>query len=70
MERYVDYLRRHPDSEEWRHILSKITNKESYLFRANAQFEALADTILGEIAGRRRQDRELDLAPAGGPIGG
>jgi len=36
-ERYIDYLRRHPDSEEWRHILSKITIKESYLFRAHAQ---------------------------------
>jgi chemotaxis protein methyltransferase CheR len=64
VERYVDYLRRHPDSEEWRHILSKITNKESYLFRANAQFEALADTILGEIAGRRT-DRRLKVWCAG-----
>jgi len=57
VERYIDYLRRHPDSEEWRHILSKITIKESYLFRSHAQFEALADTILGEIAGRRADQR-------------
>jgi chemotaxis protein methyltransferase CheR len=57
VERYIDYLRRHPDSEEWRHILSKITIKESYLFRAPAQFEALVDTILGEIAGRRSERR-------------
>ncbi len=57
VERYIDYLRRHPDSEEWRHLLSKITIKESYLFRARAQFEALADTILGEIAGRRTDQR-------------
>jgi len=57
VERYIDYLRRHPDSEEWRHILSKITIKESYLFRAHAQFEALADAILGEIAGRRANRR-------------
>ena len=53
VERYIDYLRRHPDSEEWRHILSKITIKESYLFRAHSQFEALENTILGEVAGRR-----------------
>lgn len=53
LERYVDYLRRHPESEEWRHLLSRITIKESYLFRAYAQFEALANTILREIAGRQ-----------------
>lgn len=64
VERYVDYLRRHPDSEEWRHILSKITIKESYLFRANAQFEALVGTILSEIA-RRRTDRRLKVWCAG-----
>jgi chemotaxis methyl-accepting protein methylase len=63
-ERYIDYLRRHPDSEEWRHILSKITIKESYLFRAHAQFEALVDTIFGEIAGRRA-DRRLRVWCAG-----
>jgi chemotaxis methyl-accepting protein methylase len=64
VERYIDYLRRHPDSEEWRHILSKITIKESYLFRAHAQFEALVDTILGEIA-ERRADRRLRVWCAG-----
>lgn len=64
LERYVDYLRRHPDSEEWRHLLSKITIKESYLFRANAQFEALADTILFEIADRN-PDRQLRVWCAG-----
>jgi chemotaxis methyl-accepting protein methylase len=64
VERYIDYLRRHPDSEEWRHLLSKITIKESYLFRAHAQFEALVDTILGEIAGRR-SDRRLRVWCAG-----
>lgn len=57
VERYIDYLRRHPESEEWRHILSKITIKESFLFRAVAQFKALENTILGEIAGRRTKRR-------------
>ena len=64
LERYVDYLRRHPDSEEWRRLLSKITVKESYLFRANAQFEALAATILDQIAERHR-DRRLRTWCAG-----
>ena len=53
VERYADYLRRHPDSEEWRHILSKITIKESYLFRAQAQFDALSNTVFNEISARR-----------------
>ena len=57
VERYIDYLRRHPESEEWRHILSKITIKESFLFRAVAQFKALENTILGEIAGRQAKRR-------------
>ena len=64
VERYVDYLRRHPDSEEWRHLLSKITVKESYLFRAQAQFEALAGSVLDEIADRRA-DRNLRVWCAG-----
>jgi chemotaxis protein methyltransferase CheR len=57
VESYVDYLRRHPDSEEWRHILNKITNKESYLFRAHAQFEALSNILLSEVAERRSDGR-------------
>lgn len=64
LDRYVDYLRRHPDSEEWRHVLSKITIKESYLFRAHAQFDALATTILDELADRRA-DRRLRVWCAG-----
>lgn len=57
MDRFVDYLRRHPDSEEWRHILSRITIKESYLFRAKAQFDALSSDVLSEMAGRRPEKR-------------
>jgi chemotaxis protein methyltransferase CheR len=64
IERYISYLRRHPDSEEWRHLLSRITIKESYLFRGRAQLDALADTILGEIADRRL-DRRLRVWCAG-----
>jgi chemotaxis protein methyltransferase CheR len=57
MDRFVDYLRRHPDSEEWRPILSRITIKESYLFRAKAQFDALATEILNEMAGRGKRQK-------------
>jgi chemotaxis protein methyltransferase CheR len=64
VERYVDYLRRHPDSDEWRHILSKITIKESYLFRAQAQFEALSNTVLNEIS-QRRSGRRVKIWCAG-----
>jgi chemotaxis protein methyltransferase CheR len=64
IDRYVDYLRRHSDSEEWRHLLSRITIKESYFFRALAQFEALANRVLPEIAEPGRE-RELKLWCAG-----
>lgn len=63
-EGYADYLRRHPVSEEWRHLLSKITIKESYLFRAKDQFDALTAAILEETADRR-QDRRLRVWCAG-----
>lgn len=64
VDRYIDYLRRHPDSEEWRHLLSEITIKESYLFRGKAQFDALDSTILGEMAERGR-GRQLRVWCAG-----
>jgi chemotaxis methyl-accepting protein methylase len=64
VEQYVDYLRRHPDSEEWRRLLSRITVKESYLFRAHAQFEALSNTLFDEIVSRR-DDRRLRVWCAG-----
>jgi chemotaxis protein methyltransferase CheR len=64
IDRYLEFLRRHPESDEWRHLLSKITIKESYLFRALAQFEALAKVVLPEIA-QRGHDPELKLWCAG-----
>jgi chemotaxis protein methyltransferase CheR len=64
VDRYIDYLRRHPDSEEWRHLLSEITIKESYLFRGRAQFDALNSTILGEMA-KRERGRQLRVWCAG-----
>jgi chemotaxis protein methyltransferase CheR len=64
IDRYLDYLRRHPDSDEWRHLLGRITIKESYLFRALAQFDALANVVLPEIV-RRGHEGELKLWCAG-----
>jgi chemotaxis protein methyltransferase CheR len=64
IEHYVDYLRRHPDSEEWRRLLSRITVKESFLFRALAQFQALQDRILNRMA-ERRSERRVRVWSAG-----
>lgn len=50
---YLELLRGHPDSKEWRLLLGRITIKESCLFRGPSQFEALARTILPELAARR-----------------
>ncbi len=44
-ERYIDYLRRHPDSEEWRHILSKITIKESSQPRCGCGLSETGGTV-------------------------
>jgi chemotaxis protein methyltransferase CheR len=49
VEEYLDELRRHPNSEEWRRLLSQITIKESYLFRGQAQFERLQSTVIPEL---------------------
>jgi len=54
---YLELLRGHPDSKEWRLLLGRITIKESCLFRGPAQFEALARTILPELAARCEDGR-------------
>ncbi len=52
---YVDALRRDPDSDEWRILLSRVTVKESSLFRAPQQFTCLSESIIPELvdSGRR-----------------
>ncbi|RLE35888.1 MAG: hypothetical protein DRJ61_02090 [Acidobacteria bacterium] len=52
---YVDALRRNPDSDEWRVLLSRVTVKESSLFRAPQQFKCLSENIIPELvdSGRR-----------------
>jgi len=46
---YLEELRRHPESAEWRRLLSRITIKESYLFRGQAQLEILRSTVIPEL---------------------
>ena len=46
---YVDALRRDPDSSEWRVLLSRVTVKESSLFRAPQQFRCLRESIIPEL---------------------
>jgi chemotaxis methyl-accepting protein methylase len=57
VEGYLEDLRRHPNSEEWRRLLSRITIKESYLFRGQAQFEVLQSTVIPELVERGREHR-------------
>ena len=64
IEGYVHSLQRHGDSAELRHLLGLITIKESYLFRGQAQFDALADTILSELSASRPH-RQLRVWCAG-----
>ena len=64
VEGYLSDLRRHPNSDEWRRLLSRITIKESYLFRGQGQFDALKSTLVPEIIERRR-DRHLRVWCAG-----
>jgi len=61
---YLDDLRRNPSSDEWRRLLSRITIKESYLFRGQAQFEILKSTVIPEMIDRGR-DRHLRVWCAG-----
>ena len=64
IEQYMDLLSVRPDSPEWRHLLARITVKESYLFRGPAQFAALGSTILDEFS-VIRPDRRLRVWSAG-----
>jgi len=63
-EEYLDMLTVRSDSPEWRHLLARITVKESYLFRGRGQMDALSHTILEELAAIRR-DRRLKVWCAG-----
>jgi chemotaxis methyl-accepting protein methylase len=62
---YVTLLRGRPDCDEWRYLLSRITIKESQLFRGRAQFDALTATIIPEIVGDPRTSGPLKVWCAG-----
>lgn len=52
---YVDALRRNPESDEWRVLLSRVTVKESSLFRAPQQFRCLSESIIPELVASGRK---------------
>lgn len=65
-----DYIRLLADDargegEEWRRLVLRITNGESYFFRDHGQMALLRETILPEIIERRRHERRLRIWSAG-----
>ncbi len=54
---YLARLRAKPESREWRHLLGRITVKESRLFRGRPQIEAFAQRIVPEIVAGRGSGR-------------
>jgi chemotaxis protein methyltransferase CheR len=51
---YYDFLKSHPERMvEFQKLLDGVTTGETYFFRGKAQFRALIDDILPEIAGRK-----------------
>lgn len=62
---YVSRLRSHRDGPEWQALLTRITVKESYLFRAPQQLRALADDLLPRLLANRPADRTLRVWSAG-----
>lgn len=57
IEQYMDLLSVRADSPEWRHLLARITVKESYLYRGPAQIAAFGSTILEEFTAIRPNRR-------------
>ncbi len=56
---YVESLRRDPDSDEWRVLLSRVTVKESSLFRAPQQFRCLSESIIPELVASGRNSLRI-----------
>jgi chemotaxis protein methyltransferase CheR len=53
IEGWLRRLRLDRHGDEWRELLGSITVKESYLFRAPQQFEALTGRVVPEVVARR-----------------
>ncbi len=64
IEEYMDLLSVRSNSPEWRHLLARITVKESSMFRGRAQIDALTTVILDELAAIR-SNRSLRVWCAG-----
>lgn len=56
---YVETLRKAPAGGDWRNLISLITIKESYFFRAPQQFEGLRRKILPQLLAARTAERSL-----------
>lgn len=56
---YVEALRRAPGGGDWRNLISLITIKESYFFRAPQQFESLRLKVLPQLMAARGSERTL-----------
>lgn len=56
---YFRLLRREKESGEWRYLLTRITVKESSLFRGPAQFDALCQSVLPDRIGAGRTEIKI-----------
>jgi chemotaxis protein methyltransferase CheR len=61
---YVRGLLKDPGSPEWPCLLNQVTIKESYFFRGEAHFEAMAEIVIPELV-NRRPNRRLKIWSAG-----
>jgi chemotaxis protein methyltransferase CheR len=65
LDRYLRLLEQDHDGAEWRQLLSLITIKESYLYRAPQHWRALAEEVIPGLLPGRRQVRTLSVWSAG-----
>lgn len=56
---YVDALRQDPENDEWRVLLSRVTVKESSLFRAPQQFRCLRESLIPELIATGRKSIQV-----------
>ncbi|MDQ3812616.1 MAG: protein-glutamate O-methyltransferase CheR, partial [Armatimonadota bacterium] len=54
-----------PGDREWRQLVTRLTNRESYFFRDKGQIALLRERILPELIARNKQRRSLRLWSAG-----
>lgn len=62
---YVRLLRLDLNGPEWRHLLSRITINESFLFRAPQQFRAVEEAVIPELIASRLSSRTFRVWSTG-----